>query len=200
MVEIQTAEGFGRVGCCAMPGHANGGAGSTRSARGALTRTAASSLAQVTRRLPSIQTNQRRRFSVVACLLMYPLSHGCQIVKSLQPLWDKGFRRERPARTRVVHRVLPHPWRRHPARHQRRGGDVEVNARQPSKSGSENSEHECVFVEEQEPSGRLILPPCLVCGVTAMDALLKMRREFDWTERHYVKALDQIVELQEGTG
>ncbi len=32
-------------------------------------------------------------------------------------------------------------------------------------------EHECVFVEEQEPSGRLILPPCIVCGTTAMDAL-----------------------------
>lgn len=34
-----------------------------------------------------------------------------------------------------------------------------------------NETHECVFVEEQEPSGRLILPPCLVCGLTALDAL-----------------------------
>lgn len=31
--------------------------------------------------------------------------------------------------------------------------------------------HECVFVEEQEPNGRLVLPPCLECGLTAMDAL-----------------------------
>lgn len=38
-------------------------------------------------------------------------------------------------------------------------------------------EHECVFVEEQEPSGRLILPPCLVCGATAMDALAQLRDE-----------------------
>ena len=36
-------------------------------------------------------------------------------------------------------------------------------------------EHECTFVEEQEPSGRLILPPCLVCGLTAMDALEQLR-------------------------
>ena len=36
-------------------------------------------------------------------------------------------------------------------------------------------EHECVFVEEQEPSGRLILPPCLVCGMAAMDALEQLR-------------------------
>lgn len=33
------------------------------------------------------------------------------------------------------------------------------------------TEHECVFVEEQESSGRLVLPPCIVCGLTAMDAL-----------------------------
>lgn len=33
------------------------------------------------------------------------------------------------------------------------------------------TDHECVFVEEQEPSGRLVLPPCLTCGLTAMDAL-----------------------------
>lgn len=35
-------------------------------------------------------------------------------------------------------------------------------------------EHECVFVEEQEPSGRLVLPPCIVCGFTAMDALAQL--------------------------
>lgn len=38
-------------------------------------------------------------------------------------------------------------------------------------------EHECVFVEEQEPSGRLILPPCIVCGLAAMDALEQLRAE-----------------------
>ena len=36
--------------------------------------------------------------------------------------------------------------------------------------------HECVFVEEQEPSGRLVLPPCIVCGCTAMDALDQLRQ------------------------
>lgn len=30
---------------------------------------------------------------------------------------------------------------------------------------------ECCFVEEQEPSGRLIVGPCLGCGTSAMDAL-----------------------------
>lgn len=34
-----------------------------------------------------------------------------------------------------------------------------------------DDEHECVFIEEQEPSGRLILPPCIICGLTALDAL-----------------------------
>lgn len=32
-------------------------------------------------------------------------------------------------------------------------------------------EHEHQFVEEQEPSGRLILAPCLTCGLTAGDAI-----------------------------
>lgn len=40
-------------------------------------------------------------------------------------------------------------------------------------------EHECVFVEEQEPSGRLILPPCIICGCSAMDALDLLRREWE---------------------
>jgi hypothetical protein len=31
--------------------------------------------------------------------------------------------------------------------------------------------HEHQFVEEQEPSGRLILAPCLVCGLTGGDAI-----------------------------
>ena len=37
--------------------------------------------------------------------------------------------------------------------------------------------HECVFVEEEEPLGRLILPPCITCGLTALDALEQMRQE-----------------------
>ena len=35
---------------------------------------------------------------------------------------------------------------------------------------------ECAFVEEREPSGRLILAPCAACGTTAMDALLEAKR------------------------
>ena len=37
------------------------------------------------------------------------------------------------------------------------------------------TEHECVFVEEQEPSGRLVLPPCIVCDTSAMDAIAQLR-------------------------
>lgn len=44
------------------------------------------------------------------------------------------------------------------------------------------SEHECVFVEEQEPEGRLILPPCLVCGESAMDALGMVRESLEQAE------------------
>lgn len=33
------------------------------------------------------------------------------------------------------------------------------------------SEHECVFPEEQEPEGRLILAPCLECGTPALEAI-----------------------------
>lgn len=39
--------------------------------------------------------------------------------------------------------------------------------------------HEHVFVEEQEPEGRLVLPPCILCGLTAMDALIQLRDERD---------------------
>jgi len=37
------------------------------------------------------------------------------------------------------------------------------------------TDHECVFVEEQEPTGRLVLPPCIVCGTAALDALDQLR-------------------------
>lgn len=39
--------------------------------------------------------------------------------------------------------------------------------------------HECVFPEEQEPSGRLILAPCMVCNLSAMDALEQLRSEVE---------------------
>lgn len=45
------------------------------------------------------------------------------------------------------------------------------------------TDHECVFVEEQEPSGRLVLPPCIVCGVAAMDALESVKRDADGFEQ-----------------
>ena len=38
------------------------------------------------------------------------------------------------------------------------------------------AEHECLFPEEREPNGRLILAPCLTCGVSALDALDHMKR------------------------
>lgn len=40
-------------------------------------------------------------------------------------------------------------------------------------------EHEHFFAEEQEPNGRLILSPCLSCGLTALDALEGVKRERD---------------------
>ena len=39
------------------------------------------------------------------------------------------------------------------------------------------SEHECLFPEEQEPSGRLILAPCLTCGTPAVDAIAKLKTD-----------------------
>lgn len=38
---------------------------------------------------------------------------------------------------------------------------------------------EHTFVEEQEPSGRLVLPPCISCGFTAMDALDRLRAQLE---------------------
>ena len=35
--------------------------------------------------------------------------------------------------------------------------------------------HECVFPEEKEPSGRLILASCLDCGYSAMDAMTRLK-------------------------
>lgn len=39
------------------------------------------------------------------------------------------------------------------------------------------NEHECLFPEEQEPSGRLILAPCLTCGAPAVDAIAKLKTD-----------------------
>lgn len=38
-------------------------------------------------------------------------------------------------------------------------------------------EHECLFSEEQEPEGRLILTPCLQCGTSAFEALKTAKSE-----------------------
>ena len=38
------------------------------------------------------------------------------------------------------------------------------------RTGEEiEAEHECTFAEEEEPSGRLILGPCLECSLPAME-------------------------------
>lgn len=37
--------------------------------------------------------------------------------------------------------------------------------------------HECLFPEEQEPSGRLILAPCLTCNTSALDALEYLKNQ-----------------------
>lgn len=39
--------------------------------------------------------------------------------------------------------------------------------------------HVCVFPEEQEPGGRLILAPCLTCGFTALAALAQRDAELE---------------------
>lgn len=48
-------------------------------------------------------------------------------------------------------------------------------------------DHEHVFAEEQEPSGRLVLPPCLVCGFPAIDAINLLRCRI--VEHHNIRWL-----------
>ena len=36
--------------------------------------------------------------------------------------------------------------------------------------------HECLFPEEREPNGRLILAPCLTCGTSALDAMSELKQ------------------------
>jgi hypothetical protein len=45
--------------------------------------------------------------------------------------------------------------------------------------------HDCTFVEEQEQSGRLILGPCLECGLPAMEIAEQLRQYKDivWRAR-----------------
>ena len=47
-----------------------------------------------------------------------------------------------------------------------------------STIGSPMGNHECNFVEEQEPDGRLILGPCIECGIPAAEAM----KEFSTTK------------------
>lgn len=42
--------------------------------------------------------------------------------------------------------------------------------------------HEHCFCEEQEPTGRLVLPPCVECGMTAMDAIIALRSNISLLE------------------
>lgn len=39
------------------------------------------------------------------------------------------------------------------------------------------NEHTCEFPEEKTPGGRLLLGPCVFCGVSAMDAMNQLRSE-----------------------
>lgn len=43
----------------------------------------------------------------------------------------------------------------------------------------DDHDHDHVYVEEQEPSGRLVLPPCIICGLPAMEALAQAAAELD---------------------
>ncbi|MGK0740451.1 hypothetical protein ACSHWG_00980 [Leucobacter sp. Z1108] len=59
------------------------------------------------------------------------------------------------------------------------------------------SEHECVFVEEEEPSGRKILVPCLTCGYPGMDALEQLRDDvamWSRTAKDIVKEMRALAE------
>jgi hypothetical protein len=58
---------------------------------------------------------------------------------------------------------------------QRTGQRIDQRMDERMSTDRSSEIHECVYVEEQEPSGRLILPPCLICGTTAMDAIEQIR-------------------------
>ena len=57
-------------------------------------------------------------------------------------------------------------------------GGIVVNPAIEDTTDSDEA-HECVFIEEEEPSGRLILPPCIVCGLPAIQALVQVKAQHD---------------------
>lgn len=42
-----------------------------------------------------------------------------------------------------------------------------------------NNNHECLFVEEQEPNGRLIIGPCIECELPAAEAINIARKKIE---------------------
>lgn len=58
------------------------------------------------------------------------------------------------------------------SRHKDKGNFVGVAV----QADNDDQVHECVFVEEQGPSGRVVLGPCLTCNLSAMDALEGLRK------------------------
>lgn len=52
-----------------------------------------------------------------------------------------------------------------------------TNAEPKKSTPVEGDEHECLFPEEQEECGRLILAPCLTCGLAALDALAAVKAD-----------------------
>lgn len=61
-------------------------------------------------------------------------------------------------------------------------------------------EHRHLFGEEQEPSGRLILVPCLRCGMSALDGMAQLIAQRDQLkeEARASEARDQPDRPQEG--
>lgn len=48
---------------------------------------------------------------------------------------------------------------------------------------NQQDDHEHLFPEEQEPSGRRILAPCLTCNLSALDALQQTKDDRDRYDR-----------------
>lgn len=55
--------------------------------------------------------------------------------------------------------------------------------------------HDCAFIEEREPSGRIIVGPCIVCGKSASAALATLRTEFEKLSRHHALVEKVVVKL-----
>ena len=61
-------------------------------------------------------------------------------------------------------------------------------------------EHECVFTEEREPSGRLIVTPCLQCNLSAFQALIygkKVEAERNTLQRELVRVQGALTIISE---